>query len=123
MEADSSIILIKIGGSTLGSEDTSFGDVAALQRQGARPVIVHGGGPAITSWMAKLGIHAEFVRGLRVTDGPSLESGDGGARGPHQQATRVGDAERWSERRWRLRRRRWPAARAHHGPGTGVRGG
>ena len=73
MEADSPIILIKIGGSTLSSEDTSFGDVAALQRQGARPVIVHGGGPAITSWMAKLGIHAEFVRGLRVTDGPSLE--------------------------------------------------
>ena len=73
MEADSPIILIKIGGSTLGSEDTSFRDVAALQRRGARPVIVHGGGPAITSWMAKLGLRAEFVRGLRVTDGPSLE--------------------------------------------------
>ena len=73
MEADSPIILIKIGGSTLSSEDTSFADVAGLQRQGARVVIVHGGGPAITSWMAKMGIHAEFVRGLRVTDGPSLE--------------------------------------------------
>ena len=35
MEADSPTILIKIGGSTLGSEDTSFADVAALQRQGA----------------------------------------------------------------------------------------
>ncbi|MXW29416.1 MAG: acetylglutamate kinase, partial [Chloroflexi bacterium] len=32
MEADSPIILIKIGGSTLGSEDTSFADVAALHR-------------------------------------------------------------------------------------------
>lgn len=73
MEADSPIILIKIGGSTLGSEDTSFGDVAALQRQGARPVVVHGGGPAITSWMGKMGIRAEFVRGLRVTDAASLE--------------------------------------------------
>lgn len=73
MEADSPIILIKIGGSTLSSEDTSFADVAALQRQGARVVIVHGGGPAITSWMATMGIRAEFVRGLRVTDGPSLE--------------------------------------------------
>ena len=73
METDSPIILIKIGGSTLGSDDTSFGDVAVLQQQGARPVIVHGGGPAITSWMAKLGLHAEFVRGLRVTDAPSLE--------------------------------------------------
>lgn len=73
MEADSPIILIKIGGSTLSSEDTSFADVAALQQQGARVVIVHGGGPAITSWMGKMGIRAEFVRGLRVTDGPSLE--------------------------------------------------
>ena len=73
MKKDSPIIVIKIGGSTLGSEDTSFSDVAMLQRQGARPVVVHGGGPAITAWMAKLGLQAEFVRGLRVTDEPSLE--------------------------------------------------
>jgi acetylglutamate kinase len=70
---DESIILIKIGGSTLGSEDTSFRDIARLQQEGMRPVVVHGGGPAITSWMAKLGIRAEFVNGLRVTDEPSLE--------------------------------------------------
>ena len=73
MEAGGPIVLVKIGGSTLGSDDTSFGDIAAMQRRGARPVVVHGGGPAITAWMGKLGIHAEFVRGLRVTDAPSLE--------------------------------------------------
>ncbi len=73
MEANGSTILVKIGGSTLGADDTSFDDIAELQRRGAKPVVVHGGGPAITSWMAKLGIRAEFVRGLRVTDEPSLE--------------------------------------------------
>lgn len=66
-------VLIKIGGSTLGSGDTSFTDVAALQRAGTEVVIVHGGGPEITSWMAKLGIEASFVDGLRVTDAPSLD--------------------------------------------------
>ncbi len=66
-------ILVKIGGSTLGSEDTSFEDIARLQQKGRPPVVVHGGGPAITSWMAKLGIRAEFVNGLRVTDEPSLD--------------------------------------------------
>ena len=73
MAADGPIILVKIGGSTLGADDTSFGDIVALQQQGARPVVVHGGGPAITSWMAKMGIPAEFARGLRITDAPSLE--------------------------------------------------
>ena len=73
MEIESPVIVVKIGGSTLGAEDTSFADIAALQRDGARPVVVHGGGPAITSWMAKLGVRAQFTRGLRVTDAPSLE--------------------------------------------------
>ena len=68
-----STVLIKIGGSTLGADDTTLSDVAVLQHSGERVVIVHGGGPAITSWMSKLGIRAEFVRGLRVTDAPSLE--------------------------------------------------
>jgi acetylglutamate kinase len=36
-------------------------------------VVVHGGGKVITDWMGKLGIKATFVRGLRVTDAPSLE--------------------------------------------------
>ncbi len=73
MEAAGPIVLVKIGGSTLGADDTSFGDIVALQRQGVRPVVVHGGGPAITGWLARLGVRAEFVRGLRVTDAPTLE--------------------------------------------------
>jgi acetylglutamate kinase len=67
------IIVAKIGGSTLGSRDTTLADVAALRRRGARPVIVHGGGALISDWLKRLGVQTKFERGLRVTDGASLE--------------------------------------------------
>ena len=73
MSTSNTISVVKIGGSTLGSQDTSLADVVALQQQGFQVVIVHGGGAAVTQWMAKLGIQAQFVEGLRVTDAPSLE--------------------------------------------------
>ncbi|MBI4202001.1 MAG: acetylglutamate kinase [Chloroflexi bacterium] len=66
-------VVVKLGGSTLGSADTSFHDLVALQRQGRTPVVVHGGGPVITQWMQKQGLTPTFVRGLRVTDAPSLD--------------------------------------------------
>jgi acetylglutamate kinase len=68
-----STVLIKIGGSTLGVDDTSFADVAALCKSHARVVVVHGGGPEITLWMAKVGVRSEFVQGLRVTDEAGLD--------------------------------------------------
>lgn len=51
---------------------------------GIRPVLVHGGGPEINSWLEKLGIESNFKNGLRVTDGmykqfsvvPWLQRGD-----------------------------------------------
>lgn len=66
-------IVVKIGGSTLGSEDTSLEDVVTLQKQGKPVVIVHGGGAIITDWLRKMNIKTSFVRGERVTDGASLE--------------------------------------------------
>ena len=66
-------IVIKIGGSTLADDDTSLADVVALSQGPRRPVLVHGGGPEVTSWMKNLGLRAEFVSGLRVTDAPGLE--------------------------------------------------
>lgn len=66
-------IVIKIGGSTLGSNDTTFQDVATLQQRGMPVVIVHGGGAVISSWLSKIGVKATFVRGLRVTDAATLE--------------------------------------------------
>ena len=66
-------IVVKIGGSTLGSHDTTLHDLAKIQRQGVKSVVVHGGGKIISDWMAKQGVMPRFVRGLRVTDAPSLE--------------------------------------------------
>ena len=44
-------------------------DLVLLACVGIRPVLVHGGGPEINSWLDKVGIEAEFKNGLRVTDG------------------------------------------------------
>jgi hypothetical protein len=44
-------------------------DLVLLSCVGIRPVLVHGGGPEINSWLTKLGIQPEFKNGLRVTDG------------------------------------------------------
>ena len=65
--------LVKIGGSTLGEHDTTLSDVVAMQRDGAQPVVVHGGGKVVSRWMERQGVRPRFVRGLRVTDEPSLE--------------------------------------------------
>ena len=65
--------VIKIGGSTFGSHDTTIEDIVELQQRGERLVVVHGGGSTVTAWMKKLGIEAHFVRGERVTDLPTLE--------------------------------------------------
>ena len=66
-------IVAKIGGSTLGDHDTTLRDVVELQKRGANPVVVHGGGKVISEWMASRGVRPKFVRGLRVTDSAVLE--------------------------------------------------
>lgn len=67
------ILVVKIGGSTLGAHDTTLLDVVALQRRGLRPVVVHGGGATISDWLNALGVPTRFERGLRVTDARTLE--------------------------------------------------
>jgi acetylglutamate kinase len=66
-------IVVKIGGSTLGDHDTTLTDLVTLQRRGVNSVVVHGGGKVISDWMVKQGVRPRFVRGLRVTDRPSLD--------------------------------------------------
>ncbi|MBI4181261.1 MAG: acetylglutamate kinase [Chloroflexi bacterium] len=66
-------IVVKIGGSTLGSHDTTLEDIVELQRQGKSLVVVHGGGKVITDWLAKQGVSSRFVQGERVTDQATLE--------------------------------------------------
>lgn len=66
-------IVVKIGGSTLGSGDTTLEDLAALQASGTTVVVVHGGGKVISQWMERSGAQPRFVRGLRVTDAATLD--------------------------------------------------
>ena len=67
------IIVVKIGGSTLGDEDTTLVDVVALRREGLYPIVVHGGGAMITDWLERLDVPAVFVDGLRSTSEEALE--------------------------------------------------
>ena len=66
-------IVVKIGGSTLGSHDTTLKDLVSLQKKGFKLAVVHGGGQIISQWMERQGTMPRFVRGLRVTDAQSLE--------------------------------------------------
>ncbi|MFC1933163.1 acetylglutamate kinase [Chloroflexota bacterium] len=67
------LIVIKLGGATLGSHDTAIEDIVGLQRQGKSLIVVHGGGKLITEWLTKQGISSRFVQGERVTDEATLE--------------------------------------------------
>jgi len=67
------IIIVKIGGSTLGNHDTTLEDLVELQKQGRSLVVVHGGAKVTSEWLARLGIPTSFVNGLRVTDAETLK--------------------------------------------------
>ena len=67
------IIVVKLGGATLGSHDTAIEDIVELQRQGKSLVVVHGGGKLITEWLKKQGISSRFIQGERVTDQATLD--------------------------------------------------
>lgn len=66
-------VVVKIGGSTLGSHDTALEDVVALHRLGINVVLVHGGGTAISRWLQVIGKEPRFINGLRVTDAETME--------------------------------------------------
>lgn len=53
-------------------------DVVLLKLVGFKPIIVHGGGKEISSWVKKIGMEPRFVNGLRVTDEPTMGAGGGG---------------------------------------------
>jgi acetylglutamate kinase len=74
----SSTFVVKYGGSFMDSPDPKVRDGVAkdivfLEAMGINPVVVHGGGKAITKAMEKAGIKAQFIQGLRVTDEKSMD--------------------------------------------------
>jgi acetylglutamate kinase len=67
--------VIKYGGSAMEDEDQVerlLRDIVFLEAVGINPVIVHGGGKAISAKMREAGLSPRFVNGLRVTDEPSV---------------------------------------------------
>ncbi len=67
--------VIKYGGSAMEDEqqvERLLRDVVFLEAVGINPVIVHGGGKAISAKMRAAGITPRFVNGLRVTDEVSV---------------------------------------------------
>ncbi len=69
----SGTIVIKLGGSTLGSHDTTLADLVTLQRRSVPVVVIHGGASVVTEWLRRLNISSKFVKGLRVTDTETLK--------------------------------------------------
>jgi acetylglutamate kinase len=70
------LVVIKVGGSYMENEtalrDTLL-DIVFMETVGLRPIVVHGGGKAITRAMEQAGLAARFVQGRRYTDDATLE--------------------------------------------------
>jgi acetylglutamate kinase len=73
------VVVVKYGGNALAgaSDDDALAlfaqDIVLMHQVGMRPVVVHGGGPQISDLMTRLGKTSEFRRGLRVTDGETVD--------------------------------------------------
>lgn len=70
------IMVIKYGGNAMVDENLKrlvMEDVVMLSSLGMKVVLVHGGGPEISSMLKKINKQSEFVNGLRVTDGETMD--------------------------------------------------
>ena len=75
---DGATFVVKYGGSFMDSPDPAVRtgvarDVVFLEAVSINPVVVHGGGKAITRAMDKAGLNARFIQGQRVTDAATVE--------------------------------------------------
>ena len=70
------VAVIKFGGSAMESAELierTMRDIVLLEAIGMRPVVVHGGGKAITARLKELNIETKFINGLRVTDEKTID--------------------------------------------------
>ena len=70
------IIVVKYGGNAMVDDvlQQQFAfDVALLHALGVRVVVVHGGGPQIDRMLKRVGLEGQFIQGMRVTDGQTME--------------------------------------------------
>jgi acetylglutamate kinase len=69
-------VVIKYGGAAMTDaalKEEFARDVVLLKYVGMNPVVIHGGGPEISSYMRRLDLPIEFVEGLRVSDAATVE--------------------------------------------------
>ncbi|HWP97380.1 MAG TPA: acetylglutamate kinase [Syntrophomonadaceae bacterium] len=69
-------VVIKYGGAAMTDcnlKQKVMQDIVLMKYVGMHPIVVHGGGPEINSFLARLGIKSEFINGLRVTDHETME--------------------------------------------------
>ncbi|WP_007025561.1 acetylglutamate kinase [Saccharomonospora iraqiensis] len=69
-------VVVKYGGNAMVDDDLKHAfaqDMVFLRLAGLRPVVVHGGGPQITTMLDRLGIDGEFKGGLRVTTPETMD--------------------------------------------------
>ncbi len=69
-------MVIKCGGNAMTDpalQKAFAEDVVLLKLVGINPVVVHGGGPQIESALKRLGMQGQFIQGMRVTDGPTMD--------------------------------------------------
>ncbi|SHN44897.1 N-acetylglutamate kinase [Cryptosporangium aurantiacum] len=70
------VVVVKYGGHAMTDEALKrafAADMVFLRYAGARPVVVHGGGPQISSMLNRLGIDSEFRGGFRVTTPETMD--------------------------------------------------
>jgi acetylglutamate kinase len=69
-------VVIKYGGHAMVDEELKKNfalDIILMQYVGIRPVVVHGGGPQINKFLAKMDVKPSYVQGMRVTDGETMD--------------------------------------------------
>lgn len=69
-------LVVKYGGHAMVDEQLKedfAGDITLMKLIGMNPVVVHGGGPQINKVLDQMGIKSRFVRGMRLTDAPTMD--------------------------------------------------
>ena len=127
------VTVIKLGGSVMEDDRAMIHlllDVVFMETVGMRPVVVHGGGAAISRAMAEAGLQPQFVQGRRYTDAATLAIVERvlGRRGqrapgpPHRRTRRPGQAAELPHQQRPVRRTDRAARRERRPGGPGLRG-
>ena len=69
-------VVVKYGGNAMineGLKDAVMSDIVLMQLVGINVVLVHGGGPEISSMLKKIGKESRFVNGMRYTDSETMD--------------------------------------------------